>query len=167
MRTAEPLSESQSSRLFVRVSLCAAFVAAAGCGAPLDVELLRERTANAAPSWNNYTEDLKAQLGATACAVWAGVPIGIRRESANIEITFTLEGPWREFSFGVPVLLMAPDGSIYRNQSCTVSQGKAVYGFKLKAEGAAMEFPWVHVRFPTGEKRLGLTEDPSDMQVGE
>lgn len=144
----------------VRVVWFAAIAGLAAC-APEAVtpSELADRTAQSAPTWQSYTEDLKAQLGARPAAQWQGAVVSVRRDGAAVEVSFALSGPWAERDVFAPVLLREPLGSTLRSVDAARRGNVATYRFELDDRAARAPLPWVQVKFPHGERRIILQEE--------
>jgi len=129
---------------------------------PVSPDELARRIAESRPTWANYDEDVKAQIGATPTAQWRGSPDAAQRDGATVRVTFRLSGPWaqqRQVAF--PILLREPLGGIHRPARADCGDGRATYVFQLDDEAATGVLPWLEVKYPYGEKRLVLSEDGS------
>ncbi len=124
---------------------------------PIPEEELARRVAQSAPSWNNYDEDLKAQLGAAPVAEWKGDILGIRWDGATLKVRFSLRGDWAERDIAIPVLIRLPDGETSMNQTASREGREVVYSFPAQLESPPQ---WVIVRYPFyGERRIVLSEE--------
>lgn len=123
-------------------------------------EELARRTATCQPTWQNYQEDIKGQIGAGLVAEWAGKPEQVRRDGAILRVRFQLEGAWGQRTSAIPILLREPGGSVHRNRDAECRAGRVTYVFEL-GEGVAGALPWIELKYPHGEKRLVLFEDGS------
>jgi hypothetical protein len=135
------------------------FCTLAACSPPLDAEALRAHAAQATPTWDNYDEDLKAQLGATPVALWMGHPLSFIVHPTGIEVLFAVSGPWKELQAQVPVLLRTPEGVVCPPVQAETQTAGHRYFFVLPEEFEAAP-PWIELRFPRGERRL-YGQEPS------
>jgi len=122
---------------------------------------LARRTATSRPTWRNYQEDIKAQIGATPVAQWRGTLEAAQRDGATVRVTCRLAGPWAQRRSAVPILLREPRGGIHRNQRAECRDGRVTYVFQIGEDAARAALPWIELKYPHGEKRLVLFEDGS------
>lgn len=123
----------------------------------LSEDELARRVAQSQPSWNNYDEDLKAQLGAAPVAQWEGSLSGIQWEPGVVRVSFSLRGDWAERDAAIPVLVKLPTGETMRHESALRAGGQVEYRFP-----SSCDIPprWVRVRYPFyGERRIVLSEE--------
>ena len=137
------------------VLLAIAGVGGTGCGASISDEELKRRTEASQPTWPNYEEDIKAQVGAGPVAEWAGKPIEASVIGDAVEVTFRVTGPWSQRAAAIPVLLRDPTGGIHRNTRTTTGNGPVIYTFSLPEQ--TLIPAWLELKFPHGEKRLVLS----------
>lgn len=129
-----------------------------GCTpAVTDAELVA-RCAKSQPSWQNYPEDIKAQVGAGPIAEWEGVPSQAQYRDGVLRVTFSVQGPWSRRDASVPVLLQDPTGRVHRNVSAECASGSVVYSFDLSKTSGETVPAWVELKFPHGTKRISLSE---------
>lgn len=121
---------------------------------------LAGRVRRAQPDWGNYTEDLKAYLGATPVAQWSGEPVQARVDGNVVAVTFRLEPPWATYAFGMPLLLRDPLGSVHQNQDYRREDSAGVYTFVLSEFDPDAPLPWVEIKFPS-ERQKRLVFDAS------
>lgn len=117
---------------------------------------LAQRCAASRPEWQNYQEDIKAQIGARPVAQWKGDPIAARQSGNKVYLTFRLEGPWARYDLVLPILLRDPLGKTYRSITAEYRGPERTYLFDLSPDAAASVLPWVEVRYPHTETRLSL-----------
>jgi len=137
--------------LVITIGLLSALVS---CSRPVPPEEVRIRAEQSNPSWQNYPEDIKAQLGAGPAAQWQGEPIRAIRRNATVHVVFHVTGPWATYDAAMPVLLRDPYGNIYRNTTFHREEGETVYVFDLKEEAATGPLAWVEVKYPHHVRRL-------------
>ncbi len=118
----------------------------------LDQEDLAGRVQRARLDWADYGEGIKAALGATPAALWDGMPTSARLVDGGVEVTFALREPWRDFDFGMPILLRDPEGKVYTPQRYVQSNEGGVYTFGHTGEVTPLSLPWVELRFPPNEE---------------
>ncbi|MGI6458554.1 MAG: hypothetical protein ACOX5J_00395 [Candidatus Hydrogenedentales bacterium] len=149
-----------SRRLPVAVFLVAAAVVVVmilTAKGPISSEELARRVINCEPSWSNYDEDLKAQIGAAPVAEWKGEPAEARWEAGELMVSFAVLGVWAGRDTAIPVLVKLPNGETHRNEAAAWEGGKLVYQFTTSLQAMPQ---WVIVRYPFyGERRLVLSED--------
>ncbi len=122
---------------------------------------LAKRCARSAPAWQNYPEDIKAQIGATPVAQWHGELVSVSRANATIQIAFNVTGAWRHRAMAIPVLLREPHGGIHCSKQIRHLNEQTVYLFELPHEMRQAALTWLEVRFPHGTKRIVLASDGS------
>jgi len=150
---------SQRVRLIVAACVAATlgflitFYAAVN-SAGVDPVEIAQRCATARPVWQNYQEDVKGQVGASATATWHGQPIRFELDGSTARLTMRLEGPWVDYPCAMPILLRDPLGHTAQNEEATGPGAERVYTFHLPA---ATNPPWVEIHFPHQERRLPLT----------
>jgi len=126
--------------------------------ASLEPADLAQRVASSRPTWENYHEDVKAQVGATPVAQWVGEPESAARVPRGVRVTFLVTGAWAQRDCAPPVLLRDPRGEVHRSVRAAIAGGRVAYSFEWPgSEGALL--PWIELRYPHGEKRLVLSED--------
>ncbi len=119
-------------------------------------EELTRRCTEAQPSWANYDEDLKAQVGAAYVARWSGAPVHAEMRSDVLFIDFYLEPPWARYGCALPVLVREPAGRVLQSVAATHSDAMVTYRFNLPPDYEESCPPWVTVRYPRDEWRLPL-----------
>lgn len=117
---------------------------------------LERRCAASHPSWQDYDEDIKAQIGAGPAAQWAGAPLEASRQGAAIRVTWRLEGPWAERACGIPILVREPYGAVIQNVALEPQGNLTVYVYELPADIREAALPWIEVKSPVGEQRIVL-----------
>ncbi|HPK00105.1 MAG TPA: hypothetical protein PKW60_11510 [Candidatus Hydrogenedentes bacterium] len=124
---------------------------------PMSSEELARRVMKCEPSWSNYDEDLKAQIGAAPVAEWKGEPAEARWEAGELRVSFAMLGVWAGRDAAIPVLVKLPNGETHRNEAAAWEDGRLVYQFTTSLQATPQ---WVIVRYPFyGERRLVLSED--------
>ena len=138
------------------------------CQKGLDNEetVLQARCAASTPTWDNYPEDIKAQIGAGPVAAWRGevtqVVWGLDdAESAAttapvIQVFVTMEAPWSKLDAALPLLLREPQGSTLTPVASRLDGDVRMYRYALPAELADVMPPWVTLRTPRGIHRYPL-----------
>ncbi len=124
----------------------------AACTPPNDAptqDELATLVARARPVWANYGEDIKAELGATPVAQWSGRPLSARVEDGRVRIEFELSAPWRDYAFGMPVLIRDPLGRVHR----PARYADHAYEFTLEGFASGAVIAWIEVRYPPNEER--------------
>lgn len=122
---------------------------------------LAQRVADSQPTWQNYQEDIKGQIGAAPVAEWEGAPESVQRDANIVQVTFRLRGPWTARVVALPVLMREPRGGVYRNADAICTGGCATYVFELPGETAQGALPWIEVKYPFNERRLVLFDNGS------
>ena len=142
---------------FAREALCLVLTAflLTACGAISDEELTRRAEASS-PTWQNYPEDIKGQIGAGPVAEWEGEPVRIRRMRGDLRVTFRVQGPWATRGAAMPVLLKHHKGGWIRSIETVEEAGQLTYVFNLPPEVARAQPPWVELKYPHGRKRVAL-----------
>ena len=124
-----------------------------GCGSGISDEELKRRTEASQPTWENYEEDIKAQIGAGPVAEWEGRPVGALVKRDAVQVNFYVTGPWAQRdAIAIPVLLREPTGAIHQKARFTATGGSVGYIFKLDEENSIPA--WIELKFPHGEKRI-------------
>jgi hypothetical protein len=124
-----------------------------GCGSPVPDAELRKLALESNPGWQNYQEDIKAQIGARAVAEWRGEALQADVSNGEVRVVCMVEGVWAARSFVMPILIQDPRGEIIKG----ASDGKAVDGrveYRFRLPAGERDVPWVNVKYPNGEKRL-------------
>lgn len=127
----------------------------------LSREELDARIAASTPQWANYSEDIKAQIGAQSVASWKGHPVSAIHAHNIIEVTFRLAGRWGEENYpGMPILLRDPFGNGVKSDAthCNAN-GEIVYAFRLAEGSMSVAFPWVEIMYPHEERQLTFSRD--------
>lgn len=114
-----------------------------------DADELAQLVARARPVWADYGEGMKAALGATPVARWAGRPIAADVTDRRVTVEFELDAPWREYSFGMPILIRDPLGRVHD----PVSYSDGTYVFELDGFAPGAVIAWIEIRFPPNEER--------------
>ena len=111
------------------------------------------------PEWANYLEDLKAEVGVTPVAEWDGELVRAQRNGRDLNVTFRIGGLWSERDVALPILLRDPFGNIRRNQSATREGDLVDYRFYFPDIESDAPLPWVQIKYPGHERKLGFSED--------
>ena len=122
---------------------------------------LAERIAASHPGWNNYQEDIKAQIGAAQVARWEGRPIEASRNADSVVVTFEIEGLWEARDLAIPVLLRDPMGTTLGESRVDFDRGLAHYTFSLTENWVDSDIPWVDLQYPHRELRIVFRRDGS------
>jgi hypothetical protein len=121
------------------------------------VEELARRVAACHPTWQNYQEDIKGQIGAAPVAQWRGTLIETRCENTLVSVTFQLSGPWAQRDITIPILVREPSGNWFEGTQTHRQAARATYTCQLPEDTANLPFPWLEIRYPHGEKRVVLS----------
>jgi len=156
------MSRTAWTILFLTVGGCA-LVMAVMRRAPTTVppDELARRCAASRPTWQDYEENIKAQIGATPAAEWAGTLHNVSRQGRFVRITWRLAPPWNERRVAIPMLLKEPRGAIVLNREVEWRGGSPVYVFQLPEGMDDAPLPWIEIKYPHGEQRLVLYDDGS------
>ena len=119
------------------------------------LEGVAQRCLDSEPTWENYQEDVKAQIGATPVALWAGEPVAGRMEAGEFRLTMRVEPPWDDLHCAMPIMLRDPMGRVHLAREAQGSGSERVYSFALSG-GASSAPPWVEVHYPHRIARLPL-----------
>jgi hypothetical protein len=103
----------------------------------------------ARPAWEDYGEDMKAALGAAPVARWSGRPVSAHIEGSRITVVFEVGLPWRDYRFGMPILIRDPLGHVHS----PVSYTQGTYEFSLDGFAPGAVIAWLEIRFPPNEER--------------
>ena len=147
----------QSTIRGVAITL-AALVLFNACGAVVPEDEIARRVRASRPTWQSYSEDIKAQLGAGPAAEWEGSLREVRIEGGEIRAVVELSGPWAKRSVAAPVLLNDPVGGPRQNTTAERDDGRVTYGFSLPSSQSGLAVPWVELKFPNGQRRVSLSE---------
>ena len=120
-----------------------------------NVEQLRQRCDASQPTWDNYSEDIKA-LGAGPVAQWRGTLISLKLEGSSGWLSVALDGPWRDWPAALPILLKSPDGQIVRTGTHRKVGDRTIYRFELPGGTELAPPPWIEVQYPHVRARLHL-----------
>ncbi len=127
----------------------------AACVPSIDEADLARRCVQSRPEWNNYDEDIKAQIGATAAAQWDGEPLRAHAGNGQVQVTFAIRGPWEKRSAALPVLMRDPYGNTLRDSGEAGRNGsERTYTFILPAATAEGSLPWIEIKYLHHERRL-------------
>lgn len=139
-------------------ALCVAMaiVFACGCSSPLSDDELLRRTSASYPTWQNYPEDIKAQVGAGPVAEWNGEPQRVWGQGGSVYASFQMKGSWSQRGSAIPILMQEPTGGTYRNAAATRENGMLVYRFDLPEPLSAESLAWVQLKYPHGDRRMTL-----------
>jgi len=125
---------------------------------PIDAEELYRRCVQATPTWPNYDEDIKAQVGARPFAEWKGEPLSAIRDDEGLAVTFTLSGPWAERDAAMPILIRDALGTVQRDGHWHRDGPHVVYRFPAESDSAVLSLDSVEVRYPHHTRRLLVKE---------
>ena len=123
---------------------------------PLSQGELVRRTQECQPTWQDYPEDIKAQIGARPIAEWGGEPVEVGCEGDSLSVVFRLEGPWATRDAVIPVLLKDPRGGVRRHGETRRDGPLVTYVFTLP--DADTQPSWLEVLYPTGQRRIALSQ---------
>ncbi|MFM1919891.1 MAG: hypothetical protein RLZZ303_1525 [Candidatus Hydrogenedentota bacterium] len=115
---------------------------------------LARRCAESTPQWDNYQEDIKAQVGARPVAEWSGIPVAASYALGMLRLQFRVEGPWANREAAIPLLIKEPGGSVLTGHGRGDRQGSASYTIPLPHAGESL--PWVEVQYPHHRLRMTL-----------
>ena len=122
-----------------------------------DLNVLAARCASSEPSWSNYDEDLKGSLGARPFAAWEGRPVSASMREGNLVLMVSMEAPWSEYDFGLPLLIRDHLGHIIPGRpEAGVTEATRLYVFPLAAHGVDSAPPWITLLYPRHEMRITL-----------
>ena len=125
-------------------------------GDALSAEELMGRSVRSMPTWRDYQEDIKGQIGAGSVATWRGHAITVSTSSAGVSVTFELSEPWAGYEAAIPILLRVPEGSVYRADAVVREGMLRRYFFSVRAGLDMGSLPWVEVHYPHTEQRIML-----------
>ena len=126
---------------------------------PVSEEELLRRIDASRPTWANYPEDIKAQIGARSCAEWAGTPVSAERSANVVTVRFAVSGKWAEYSRGLPILLRDPFGSVHLPRASSRKGDLVSYEFVLTGLDENSSLPWVEIQYPHTTRRLLFSSD--------
>lgn len=128
------------------------------CNGAVPEEEIARRVRASHLTWQSYSEDIKAQLGAGPAAEWEGSLRQVRVEGDEIRVVVALSGPWAKRAVAAPVLINDPVGGARQNTSAERDDSRVTYGFPLPASRAGLSVPWVELKLPNGQRRVTLSE---------
>ncbi len=130
------------------------------CSKEIPEEELRQRADASELSWNNYQEEIKAQLGATPTAEWSGGPIRAERDGVDVRVTFQIDPPWSERLVAIPILARDPLGLVYRpGVEAQFGPEGVTYSFTLDNRWADSAVPSLEVQYPRHEVNIVFRPD--------
>jgi len=129
---------------------------------PIDPDELAQRCRHATPTWPNYDEDIKAQVGARPFAEWKGEPVSAVRDGEGLAIAFTISGPWATRDAAMPVLIRDGLGAVQRDRQWHRDGPHVVYRFPAENGDAALALDSIEVRYPHHTRRLLVHEQAAD-----
>lgn len=130
----------------------AAYYALTSNAQPSPEELLA-RVERSHPTWQSYYEDIKDQIGAGPVAQWQGRLTEVRIAGGEVEVTFSLAGPWADRHVAIPVLLRDARGEMMRESGVRFEGNSVTYTFSTDAAK-----PWIELQSPEGTRRVALPE---------
>ena len=136
--------------------LLGALLLGAGCQPATLPDDLEARVEAAAPRWENYDEDLKGMVGATAVALREGQVRRAIHADAVVEIGLEVGPPWAGHTASIPLLLRTPNGDVARARAEPGTGPHRTYRFRLDDAPEPGQLSWVQVRLPGAERRLPL-----------
>jgi hypothetical protein len=145
-------------RGFVFAAVGLALAAAFACSSGISDAELAQRVETSHPTWQSYSEEIKAQLGAGPAAEWEGTLREVRVETNGILVTFALSGPWAGRNFAAPVLLNEPFAGVHQSASAERKDNRVTYVFPLQKIKDVQTMPWVELKFPSGHRRVALSQ---------
>lgn len=123
-------------------------------GQSISPEELDRRCRHAIPTWPNYDEDIKAQVGARPFAEWEGEPVEAWRTEYGLAVSFRVSGVWATRDTAMPILLRDALGTVLRNGDWYRDGALVVYRFPAEGEFAALTLDSIEVRYPRQTRRL-------------
>lgn len=136
------------------ISVIALGVMALRCVPALDDQEVARRVAESRPTWPNYQEDIKAQIGAGPVAEWEGQLESVEAHAGRVVVRFIVRGPWSTRDCAIPILLQEPLGGVHQSEDARREGAHVTYTFRL-AKGDA-PVPWIALRFPHGTRRIAI-----------
>lgn len=116
-------------------------------------EELLARVESSHPTWQSYYEDIKDQIGAGPVAQWQGRLTEVRIAGGEVEVKFSLAGPWADRHVAIPVLLRDARGEMMRESRVRFEGDSVTYTFPTDASK-----PWIELQSPEGTRRVALPE---------
>ncbi len=146
----------QRSRLRGRalLSSVALGVMAIRCVPVLDELEVARRVAESRPTWPNYQEDIKAQIGAGPVAEWEGRLESVEANTGRVVVRFVVRGPWSTRDCAIPILLQEPLGGVHQSEDARRDGTQVTYTFRLAESDAPV--PWIALRFPHATRRIAI-----------
>jgi len=132
--------------------------AVGGCSSTVSDAELQRRVSATWPSWENYQEDIKAQIGVKPVAEWEGAISQWNSAGNRTYIQFQLRGPWATRDAVMPVLLREPTGEVHHPEEAGRRGDTVTYVFQLPEQFISTPPAWVELKFPRGESRLIASE---------
>ena len=126
---------------------------------PITAEELRGRVESSRPTWTNYPEDIKAQIGARPSAEWNGEPHSVERNADTIRVRFTVRGPWATRSPGLPILMREPFGGVHHPTGSSPARDFVEYEFRVPDLEGHASLPWIEIQYPHATRRIALDPD--------
>ncbi len=129
-------------------------------GDVLSDDELRVRTEASQPTWQNYIEDIKGQVGARYVAEWSGgvEQAGVAKDESRFWVSFHVEGAWAGRDAAIPVLLREPRGNSICSSGFEKKDGDLKYFFDSPYSLEDASVPWLEVKHPAGEHRITLSQ---------
>ena len=130
-----------------------------------DTEDLRTRCSESRPTWENYHEDIKAQIGSAQVAAWKGKVTGISlhsdedRSSVEVLVSVAVDGKWHSLEAAMPILLRESSGHTLLSHTISRDHDSNVYHYRL-SDSSAIGIPtWVELYTPAGKRRYSLSPE--------
>lgn len=143
-----------------RAHRCVAFAClvwlagAVGCAPSVSEDELAKRVASCRPTWQNYHEDIKGQIGAGPVAEWEGSLEAVEARVGSVTATFRISGPWAGRDVAIPMLLQEPLNGAHQNNGAQREGDRVIYRFDLPSADGAL--PWIELRFPHHTRRVAI-----------
>ena len=107
------------------------------------------------PGWENYQEDIKAQIGATPVAQWRGTPRHAWKDGDGIHVQFDIEDAWKKRTCVIPILIRDSGGTEYLSTKGLVEEGKVTYTFP-PSSSLSVFTNTIEIKYPHEDRRLEL-----------
>jgi hypothetical protein len=129
-----------------------------GCSSTVSDAELQRRISATRPSWENYQEDIKAQIGARPVAEWEGAVSQWHCAGNRAYVQFQLRGPWAKRKAVMPVLLREPTGAVHHPEQAERGGDTVTYVFQLPDQFISTMPAWLELKSPRGESRIVASE---------
>jgi len=130
-----------------------------------DTEELLMRCSVSRPTWENYHEDIKAQIGSAQVAAWRGNITGISlytsedTSTVEVQVSVAVEGKWGSIEAAMPLLLRESYGHELLPQSITRDNDKRIYCYILPDSSTISIPTWVELYTPAENRRFSLSSE--------